>query len=145
MASIDSKSQESQLGPDAGFGLVEIVVSMFILALIAIAFLPLLIQGVQVTANNRSLATATQLVHDQLERARSLDTCSALVAFEADATQPNPDFEVIRTVLHPTIVGADPCTIDYPGVLKVTIEVERADDAVLLVGATTLILVRTEN
>lgn len=124
---------------------MEIVVSMFILGLIAIAFLPLLIQGVQVTAKNRILATATQLVHDQLERARAIGTCDGLVAFGADTSQPNADFQLTRTVLHPDTPAADPCTISYPGVIKVTIVVVEAGDADTLTEATSLVLVKTEN
>lgn len=130
---------------DKGFGLVEIVVSMFILGLIAIAFLPLLIQGVKVTAQNRVLATATQLVHDQLEQARALLTCDELVAFGADTSQPNADFQLTRTVENPDDATADPCAITYPGVIKVTIQVSNAGETETLTKATSLVLVKTEN
>lgn len=135
----------SRTSEDDGFGLVEIVVSMFILGLIAIAFLPLLIQGVQVAAQNRVLATATQLVHDELEQARAIGTCDGLVAFGANTSQPDPDFQITRTVLHPTNPTADPCTITYPGVLKVTIDITRAGDIETLTTATSLVLVKTVN
>ncbi|HRN28264.1 MAG TPA: type II secretion system protein [Terrimesophilobacter sp.] len=130
---------------DEGFGLVEIVVSMLILGLLAISFLPLLIQGMKVTVQNRVLATATQIVNDELEQARSLGTCDGLVAFGANTAQPNPDYDVARVVEHPDDPLADACTIDYPGVLRLTIRLEDASDDTLLVEATTLVLVRTEN
>lgn len=130
---------------DEGFGLVEIVVSMLILGLLAISFLPLLIQGVKVTAQNRVLATATQVVNDEFEYARSLEVCDLLEAWGADTSSPNPDYEVTRQVEHPGDALADPCTIDYPGVLRVTVVVEDAGDDTELVSATTLVLVRSEN
>ncbi|MFO7691343.1 MAG: type II secretion system protein, partial [Cryobacterium sp.] len=46
---------------EQGFGMIEIVVSMFLLALLSIAFLPLLVQSLQVSVQNARLATATQL------------------------------------------------------------------------------------
>lgn len=130
---------------DEGFGLVEIVVAMLVLAVIAISFLPLLIQGVRVAAQNRVLATATQIVHDELEQVRALDTCEGIVDFGANTAQPNPDFEVTRIVSHPDDSAVDPCSIDYPGVLRVTVAIDDVSDDALLVEATTLVLVKTEN
>jgi hypothetical protein len=91
------------------------------------------------------LAAATQLVHDQLEQARAIGTCDGLVAFGADTSQPNPDFELTRAVLHPDDSLADPCTISYPGVIKVTIAITEAGGADTLTTATSLVLVKTEN
>jgi type II secretory pathway pseudopilin PulG len=72
-----------------GFGLVEIVVSMFLLALLAISFLPLLITSLKVTVSNTTIATATQLVNQDLEIARSIAVtnpyCSTLKTFATAA------------------------------------------------------------
>ena len=138
-------------GDEAGFGLVEIVVSMFILAIIAIAFLPLLIQGIKVAADNRTLATATQLIHDQIEQARAIGACNALAAFGASVSQPNADFSLSRAVEH--FDGTfDPCDIDgdgdidvddYPGVVKLSLSVTEAGSVEVIVEATTLVLVNS--
>lgn len=117
---------------------------MLILGLLAISFLPLLIQGMRVTAQNRVLATATQIVNEELEIARSHGTCDELTDFSTNG-HPNSDYDVTRTVQHPDDPLADPCSISYPGVLRVTIEVDDANTDARLVEATTLVLVRTEN
>lgn len=128
---------------DTGFGLVEIVVSMFILSLLALAFLPLLIQGVTVAAHNRVLATATQLIHDQIEQARAIGTCDALAAFGASVSQPNADFTLVRSVSHSEDSTLDPCAISYPGVVKLHLTVTEAGEADVLVEVTTLVMVHS--
>ncbi|HRN30288.1 MAG TPA: type II secretion system protein [Terrimesophilobacter sp.] len=132
-------------GIDEGFGLVEIVVSMLILGLLAISFLPLLIQGLLVAQQNRTLATATQLIHDQIEQARAIGTCDALAAFGASVSQPNANFELTRTVEHFEDDSLDPCAITYPGVVKLSLAVTEDGEAKVLVEATTLVLVNSEN
>ena len=63
----------------AGFGLIEIVVSMFLPGILAIAFLPLLVQFLRVSVVNAAIATSIQLVSEQIEQARAQGTvCSAL-------------------------------------------------------------------
>ena len=65
-----------QTDSDAGFGIVEIIVSMLMLAIIAIALAPVIIGGVRSTAKMSTLATATQMVNDGLETQRaSLGAC----------------------------------------------------------------------
>jgi len=88
--STEAKNERTALVDDeSGFGLVEIVVSMFLLALLAISFLPLLITSLKVTVSNTTLATATQLVNQDLEVARSMAVttpyCSVLKTFATAA------------------------------------------------------------
>lgn len=137
--------ERSEQHDEDGFGLVEIVVSMLILGLIAIAFLPLLIQGVMVAQQNRTLATANQLIHDQIEQARSIGTCDALAAFGASVSQPNASFTLTRSVEHHSDPSLDPCAITYPGVVKLSFSVTESGETDVLVSATTLVLVSSEN
>lgn len=130
---------------DEGFGLVEIVVSMLILAVIAIAFLPLLIQGVQVARQNQTIATATQLIHDQIEQARAIGTCDALAAFGASVSQPNANFDLTRSVAHFEDDTLDPCDVTYPGVVRLELVVTDADGSDIIVEVSTLVLVHSEN
>jgi len=65
---------------DAGFGLIEIVVSMFLLALLAVAFAPVLISAIRASAANTTTATATQLVNERMQIAQSLSPICANVA-----------------------------------------------------------------
>ena len=60
---------------DHGYGLVEIVVAMFMMALLAIAFLPLLIQGIQTSHRNKAHYIA---VADSLRSRGQTDLCPTL-------------------------------------------------------------------
>ncbi|TFC27485.1 type II secretion system protein [Cryobacterium sp. TMT1-3] len=81
---------------ERGFGIIEIVVSMLLLGLLAIGFLPLLMQSMRVSATNATLATATQLVEMQMEQIRDLDpTCQTLKTFKPT---PPTDIRLTATV-----------------------------------------------
>jgi len=75
---------------ESGLGLIEIVVAMFMIALIAISFLPFLIHSFQATRANTTLATANQLLDQQFDQLRGLQpaNCAAVEAFRnrADTT-----------------------------------------------------------
>ena len=55
---------------DSGFSLIEMVVSMVLLAVIAMAFLPLVTRTATAAARGATLVTATQLVSEQMEAVR---------------------------------------------------------------------------
>lgn len=75
----DDGSQES------GFSLIEIIISMFLLALLTVSFLPLVIQTLRTSAKNTTLATATRLVSDQMETIRATGgTCSSYAGMDRD-------------------------------------------------------------
>jgi len=62
-----------------GFSLIEVIVAMFLLAVLAMVLLPSVMGMVNVSAGNSLLATANQGVNQMLERARSAGgTCAAL-------------------------------------------------------------------
>ena len=125
----------------AGFGLVEIVVSMFLIGIIAVAFLPLLIQSVLISADNITVATATQMVNSELEVARSqASTCTALANFTAETPVTMTDSRGVE--LHPyRALGS--CPSELPGTISFTSTVERPDGTVVAT-ATTLIFVSAE-
>ena len=81
---------DTALTDDEGFGLVEAVVSMLVLATLAIAFLPLLITGLKQSATNATTAFATQLVSERMSLAQSATSCSALTLVGSSATQTDP-------------------------------------------------------
>lgn len=128
-----------------GFGLIEIVVSMFLLGLLAIAFLPLLVTSMQTTVRNATIATATQLVDQQMEQARSLGaaggaTCSALAAMPSETTDDRGiRYQPTRTVaVCPALTSAP---ANYPRTVLVRVAVSTPPSTVELVSATTLIYV----
>lgn len=65
---------------DEGFTIVEVLVSMFLLALVAVALLPVLWQGVQFSSRQSAVATATRELNALIEEARATPTCPGLSA-----------------------------------------------------------------
>jgi type II secretory pathway pseudopilin PulG len=126
----------SDITDDEGLGLIEIVVSMFMIALLAVAFLPALITGLKTTASNAVAATATQLANQAIESARadSYANCTALGAlaqstFTSDGR--GGELQVVRVV---TCDAGD----DQPE--TVTVVVREVDgEQKVLARATTLV------
>ena len=139
----------SSAGHDArphedGFGLIEIVISMFLLGLMAVAFLPLLITSLQTTVLNSTIATATQLVEQQLEWARlEVDTCAALKIDYKDVMLPAVT-DARGTSYQPTRIVEDCSTLltDYPTTARVEVTVAIVGTAQPPVTATTLVYLR---
>jgi prepilin-type N-terminal cleavage/methylation domain-containing protein len=65
---------------DDGFGLVEVIIAMLLLAIIAVAILPALWNGIQQSSRQSTTATATRELNALIERARETQTCGALDA-----------------------------------------------------------------
>jgi prepilin-type N-terminal cleavage/methylation domain-containing protein len=125
-----------RLRSDTGFGLIEIVISMFLLAILAMLFLPLLIQGLKQSADNTTLATGTQLVNDKLRAAQAASpVCADVSALTGTSDYTDPRGVVIRLV---TTVGTCP-TGD--GTVSFSVTATRTDTSVILATASTLVLV----
>ena len=137
-----NSNTERQGWADEGIGLVEIVVSMFLLALIAVSFLPILIQGMLTSVRNATTATASQLVSQQLDEVRVIaPNCTAVSAFDdvtvASTTDPR------GTVYQPhRQVGT--CPGAYPGVVSVRAWVTASGNANPLAEAITLVYVGSQ-
>ena len=119
---------------DEGFGLVEIVVSMLMLAVLALGLLPLLIQGVKQAASNATMATATQLVDGALDTAGRTTTCSLLTTGSTTTS----DSRGIALTLVKTR-GACPST--FPNTVAYSVTVTRNDTGATVASAKTLIYV----
>lgn len=70
---------------DDGFGLVELIIAMFLLAIITIALIPALYNGLIYSARQSTTATATRQLNTLVEQARQTHTCNAVMS--AAATQ----------------------------------------------------------
>ncbi len=137
---MDAKHEAIAAG-DEGFGMIEIVVSMFMLSIIAIAFLPLLISSLQLSARNATLATATQLVNEQMDAPRlaASPTCSSLLLLE---TAPVPvvterggdELLLARDVVCPT---------SFPGLATFRASVTVSGEPSPIAEASTVVYVRT--
>jgi type II secretory pathway pseudopilin PulG len=128
---------------DRGFGMIEVVISMFLIALIAIAFIPVLVQGMRLSVVNTSIATATQLVSQNMEQARARGTnCADLRLFAAEAVSAVVDkrgvsFQPVREPVTCTGTSAD-----YPKTVSFRVKVSETGSSTILASAATLILVR---
>jgi prepilin-type N-terminal cleavage/methylation domain-containing protein len=129
---------EEPLSNDEGFGLIEIVIAMFVLALLAISFLPILIQGLRFSAENAARATATQIVHDQIELAHSKSpSCASLQTLAgtsaADVTDPRGGAFSMTTTVGACAAGS--------GMVLFTTTVSNSGSGKKLATASTLVYV----
>ncbi len=65
---------------DEGFTLVEIVISTFLLAIVAVALLPALWSGIMHSSRESARATATRELNALVETARDSATCAGLTS-----------------------------------------------------------------
>ncbi len=119
-----------------GFGLVEIIVSMFILALVALALLPLLIQGVRQSAINTTQATATQLLSTRMQLLQSKGpVCSdvASLAGVSQFTDPRGVVLEVKTTVATCVVNAK--------TVNASASIMRLDTSTILASADTIVYV----
>lgn len=71
---------------DDGFSIVEVLIAVFLLGLVAVALLPALMQGIQLSSQQSAVATATRELNALVEDARADATCANLTDVAADRT-----------------------------------------------------------
>ena len=133
------------LEDESGFGIIEVVISMFLLGLLSISFIPLLINSVKNSGSNTTIATATQIVNQQIEGARAVRSAVATAPSCSDITK------FLQVTLAPVIDPRgvtlipqwDPtvCPTGYPGVVRARVTVTRSGNATPVASAVTLIFV----
>lgn len=126
---------------DDGFSLVEVIIAMFLLAIIALAVLPLTVTAVRASVGNADLVAATTFANAQLapivdafpQDPSATSSCVVLQAHAATAT-PGP---VGTDLVSDITVG--PCPSDYPAAVDVTVTV--TENGATLVSLPTRVLV----
>ena len=126
---------------DSGVGLIEIIISMFLLALLAAAFLPILVQGLNTSVRTTTIATASQLAGEQLDKLRELGTTCSQVSVFDDVVQAATTDE--RGTVYQPNRQVSACPAIYPGVVSVRVWVTRVGVPQPLADATTLFYVKT--
>lgn len=121
---------------DDGIGLIEIVISMLLLAILATALVPVLVQGLRQASSSATLATATQLANDELERARSWTSCSDLDPGDYSTT----DARDVELTLSTTVGSCSPSP-ENPVSILVKVVVTRMDTNVVVTSTTTYIFI----
>ena len=141
-------TQESSADADAresGFGIIEVVISMFLLGVMAVSFIPLFLNSVKDTATNTTIATATQIVNEQIEGARAVrspesgtPSCEDVIQFLNITPAPVVDprgVTLIANWLTPT------CPTTYPGVVRAQVSVAKLNALTSIASAVTMIFV----
>jgi type II secretory pathway pseudopilin PulG len=126
---------------ERGLSLVEIVVAMFLLALVSIAFLPLLINSLQISIRNATISTATQVLNDQLDAlTATAPTCAAVTAFGTAAV---PAITDRRGVTYQPVRTVPACSsLTFPDTVTVQLRVQLANTTVNDVDITTSVLLQ---
>lgn len=65
---------------EGGFSIIEVLIAMFLLAIVAVALLPALFQGIQYSSQQSAVATATRELNALVEEAREAPSCASLSA-----------------------------------------------------------------
>ena len=117
-----------------GLGLIEVVVAMVVLAILAIAMVPLLMQGLIQSKSNATLASATQFVDAELDSAGSVVACGSIATGNLTKT----DSRGVTLTIART---RGTCPTAYPGTVPFTVTATRTDTGAVIVTASTLIYV----
>ena len=126
--------------PESGLGLIEIVVSMFIIALLAMAFLPLLVRSFTTTTLNTTITTATQLLSSNMEQLRSNQTpttCARVTSYANATIAVVTDQRGVSLQAHRSVA----CPGTYPGVATFRAWVTEGAGTTATAEATTLVYV----
>lgn len=128
---------------DRGASIVEIVVAVFLLAIFAIALLPMLATSLKITTANTNDSVAVQFANGQLEKVRAAALSSNCATFQTailQGLQPLPvESSPGRTLsLSQSLVGS--CA---DNLAEVRFQVQRDDDPAPVVDFTAKILVGT--
>ena len=128
-----------------GFGVIEVVVSMFLLSLLSVSFIPLLVNSITSTGKNTTIATATQIVNQEIEGARAVRSPTSTTPSCLDIT--NFLNVTITSVTDPRGVTLFPkwdapaCPASYPGVVRARVSITRSGSTSVVAQAVTLIYV----
>lgn len=129
---------------DEGLSLIEIVVAMFILALLSVAFLPLLVQGVRQSAQTATIATATQLANARMDaeraQAQAGTNCTSLANPANLSTTDSRGIPLL--VSSPSVTATCPASSTaYPTTVSFSVTVVRTDTGATIVQADTRLYV----
>lgn len=127
---------------DSGFTLIEVLVSMLLLTIIALALIPAFVSQLRATSVNTTIASASQLAGQQIDDAQSrAATCAALQAYQSETVAPVIDARGVTLQAHRTVTL--PCPGSYPTTIQVKVTVTTTTSATVLASVTTLVLVKS--
>ncbi|MFM2353122.1 MAG: hypothetical protein RLZZ608_528 [Actinomycetota bacterium] len=127
---------------DAGIGLIEIIISMFLISLLAIAFVPVIISAIRASELNSTSATATRLVSQAIDDARSQGATDCAAAQLLNATTQEVDAQGVTITVTTSVPTVANCTAGS-AITVTVIAINDADDAVLADARTQIFLAGT--
>jgi prepilin-type N-terminal cleavage/methylation domain-containing protein len=124
---------------ESGFTLIEVVVAIFLLAIVALGLIPGLVGALKVSSQNTNIATASQLVNQQIDAARAgTPTCTTLKTYQAQVLPPVVDR---RGVSFQPVRSSITCTVGVSGAISVSVSVKLSGSPKVLASATTYVYV----
>jgi type II secretory pathway pseudopilin PulG len=124
-------------GRDAGIGLIEIVISMFLISLLAIAFIPVIVSALRASELNSTAATATRLVSQAIDDARSRGAADCAAAQLLNATTAEVDAQGVTITVTTSVPAVTNCVAG--SAITVTVNAVSSVDGSVLADARTLI------
>lgn len=132
------------LSKERGIGILEVVVAIFLLALVVLSFAPVLNNSIKLSGRNTTIATASQIVGEQIETARALRSSTATDPSCADiqAFVSNPQADVLdpRGVMMATKRTYSGCPSVAPWAVYMGVTVTQTGTTTVLASADTVIL-----
>jgi len=130
----------SDTSTDAGIGLIEIIISMFLISLLAIAFIPVIVSALRASELNSTAATATRLVSQAVDDARSRGAADCAAAQLLNAVTEEVDAQGVTIRVTTTVPPVGTC-VDGSAMTVTVVAIDLADGAVLADARTQILLV----
>lgn len=127
---------------DCGIGLIEIIISMFLISLLAIAFIPVIVSALRASELNSTAATATRLVSQAVDEARSRGAADCAAAQLLNAVTDEVDAQGVAIRVTTTVPPVGTC-VDSSAMTVAVIAVDVADGSVLADARTQILLMST--
>ncbi len=131
---------------DSGFGIIEVVISLLLISVLSVSFIPLLWNSLSNAAANTTIVTATQIVNQEIEGARAVRSPLGTTPSCLDVMQ---FLQItLATVVDPRGVVLQPlwsntsCPSLYPGVVRAGISVTKVGQVTPVAQAATYIFVK---
>jgi type II secretory pathway pseudopilin PulG len=122
---------------DSGIGLIEIVISMFLISLLAIAFIPVVVSAMRSSALNSTAATATRLVSQAVDDARTRSAADCAGAQLLNAQRDTVDAQGVTLRVTTSVPIVANCV--NGSVITVTVTAVNLATAVVIADARTQI------
>jgi type II secretory pathway pseudopilin PulG len=122
---------------DTGIGLIEIVISMFLISLLAIAFIPVIVSALRASELNSTAATATRLVSQAINDARTQGATDCAAAQLLNTTTEEVDAQGVLITVTTTVPTVANCVAG--SAITVTVIAINSGDESVLADARTLI------